>query len=155
MQYHIVHPRCYRQTANTMSNPNEEPPINCLDLGDGKMRCLWRDGSNQEHALYYDNEKEYIFFNKTNRHWIALFRTNHDLASRAVGRSRVRSFSTLDASRQNIYVVKGSPDVRYCVPPQTLPDKYKDQRIYSQARGDDNVIYVSLLKDRPPDPTKA
>lgn len=38
------------------------------------MRCVWKDDNNQEHALYYDRDTEFLRFSQKYRLWIALLK---------------------------------------------------------------------------------
>jgi hypothetical protein len=81
-----------------MSTPTTELPIDCHENSDGSMRCVWKDDNDQEHALYYSRDKEYLHFDQVSRHWLALLNGIHVLSTGAISRSGAQSARALGAS---------------------------------------------------------
>lgn len=64
-----------------MSSPPTELSIDCHDNRDGSMVCLWNDCNNQEHAVYFKRDREYLYFDQINRCWVALLKNAEVLSS--------------------------------------------------------------------------
>jgi hypothetical protein len=147
------------EVTKTISKANEVIHIDCSDIGDGNMRCLWRDDSNQEHVLYYNKMKEYIRFSEVNRHWIALLKARNSSAQRSSCKpgvpfkmpdeAGIRHFASATrscAEGEFLYIALGD-GIEFCAQPGKLPDPYNR---YNQRPDIGNVIY--LEPHEPPDP---
>jgi hypothetical protein len=134
-----------------MRNPSEDLPIDCVELASGKTRCLWRDDNNQEHAFYYSKEQEYIYFNSTARHWLALLKPSSPASPVVDGRSR-KAFA-ISETRSSIapianrefksitYIIQGE-NRKFIDPPDVLPAIYNDATQYYQQGDGSGTIYV-------------
>jgi hypothetical protein len=75
-----------RPSIKAMSTPTTELPIDCRESSDGRMTCVWRDDNDQQHALYYSKDKEFLFFNQESRHWVALLKTTEVSSATETGK---------------------------------------------------------------------
>jgi hypothetical protein len=142
-----------------MSNPSEDLPIDCVELPSGKTRCLWRDDNNQEHAFYYSKEQEYIYFNSTARHWLALLKPSSPASPVVDGRSR-KAFA-ISENRSSIapianqefksitYIIQGE-NRKFIVPPDVLDPIYNDLTQYTQQGDGNGTIYVLPIPQQVP-----
>lgn len=112
-----------RPSIKAMSTPTTELPIDCRESSDGRMTCVWRDDNDQQHALYYSKDKEFLCFNQESRHWVALLKTNE--VSSATETASLRH-SHLDFATQ--------PEVAATNPCEVRPEK-----IGTNANGD--ILY--------------
>lgn len=109
-----------RPSIKAMSTPTTELPIDCRESSDGRMTCVWRDDNDQQHALYYSKDKEFLCFNQESRRWVALLKTTE--VSSATETASLRH-SHLDFATQ--------PEVA-----ATDPCKVQPKHIKTDANGD-------------------